>query len=360
MKKRVSLVLGLLLAVSMVFGACAPAAEPQAPSSSQPAEAPPAATESSKPSDAAPDPAKKPDLVKVATTPHIAATAIWAADRLGYFAEENITVETTSFAAMAPAIAALASGDIDISYMGVGVHALAAKGQVKIFAVNNLSYGDYFIGNKKLGAADIASLEKKTIAVPKGSTGDMLVNMVLKKNGLDPANYNIVNMDAAGVVAAMTAGKIDACGIWEPFITEITTQLGKDNIAILGEGKAYADDIAFIGSYGANEKMFTEKRDVLVRFTRAYAKATDYLAQKPEEFLKITMEETQGSKEAIEAQLAATKMFTGEEFKTVFTDGTALKWYDSLMKAMLEVGVVEEATPSTSFVDTTIITEALK
>lgn len=355
MKKRLLLVLSLLLAVCMVFGACAPATQSQSSEPSQPA-----APESSKPSEEAEEPAKKPDVVKVATTPHIAATAIWAADRLGYFAEENITVETTSFAAMAPAIAALASGDIDISYMGVGVHSLAAKGQVKIFAVNNLSYGDYFIGNKKLGVTDIASLEKKTIAVPKGSTGDMLVNMVLKKNGLDPANYNIVNMDAAGVVAAMTAGKIDACGIWEPFITEITTQLGKENITILGEGKAYSDDVAFIGSYGANEKMFTEKRDVLVRFTRAYAKATDYLAQNPEELLKITMEETQGSKEAIEAQISATKMFTGAEFKTAFTDGTALKWYDSLIKAMLEVGVVEEATPSTSFVDTTIIEDALK
>lgn len=303
---------------------------------------------------------KNPDIVKVATTPHIASTAIWAADRLGYFEEENIKIETTSFVAMAPAIAALASGDIDVSYMGVGVHSLAAKGQVKIFAVNNISYGDYFIGNKSLGADSLENLGDKTIAVPKGSTGDMLVNMVLKKNGLNPEDYNIVNMDAAGVVAAMTAGKIAACGIWEPFVSEITSKLGSDEMVYLGQGKDYADDVAFIGSYGASDKMFNEKRDVLVRFTRAYAKATDYLAEHPEELLTITVEETQATKEAISSQIDSIKLFTGDEFKTAFTDGTAMAWYDSLINAMVDVGVVEEAVPASEFVDATIVQDALK
>lgn len=367
MKKILKHMLGCVLGASLVMSACSsnppstPQTKPAATTESQAATAAKDITAAeTKAEETTAKASKDPDIVKVATTPHIASTAIWAADRLGYFEEENIKLETTSFVAMAPAIAALASGDIDISYMGVGVHSLAAKGQVKIFAVNNISYGDYFIGNKSLGADSLEQLGDKTIAVPKGSTGDMLVNMVLKKNGLDPADYNIVNMDAAGVVAAMTAGKVGACGIWEPFVSEISSKLGSDSIVYLGQGKDYENDVAFIGSYGASDKMFNEKRDVLVRFTRAYAKATDYLAENPEELLKITLEETQATEEAIGSQINVTKLFTGEEFKTTFTDGTALAWYDSLIKAMVEVGVVEEAVPASEFVDLTIVQDALK
>lgn len=363
MKKNWNRILGCTLGACLLLSACSTNPPAKEPSVSAQSGTSAAGTETATPESKEKEltsSGKNPDIVKVATTPHIASAAIWAADRLGYFEEENIKIETTSFVAMAPAIAALASGDIDISYMGVGVHSLAAKGQARIFAVNNISYGDYFIGNKSLGADSLDHLGEQTIAVPKGSTGDMLVNMVLKKNGLDPADYNIVNMDAAGVVAAMTAGKIGACGIWEPFVSEISSKLGSSELAYLGQGKDYADDVAFIGSYGASDNMFKEKRDVLVRFTRAYAKATDYLAENPEELLNITVEETQATKEAISSQIGSIKLFTGEEFKTSFTDGTALAWYDSLINAMVDVGVVEEAVPASEFVDITIVQDALK
>lgn len=354
MKKSIRNILCIVLVITMfALTACSEAAP--APNSS----------EASKPQESSSAPQQtetngEPDVLHIATTPHIASAAIWAADRLGFFAEENLRIETTSFPAMAPAIAALASGDIDISYMGVGVHSLAAQGQVRIFAVNNLSYGDFFLGNKQLGVESLEDLKGKTIAVNKGSTGDMLVNMVLKSNGLDPADYNIVNMDMAGVVAAMTAGKIDACGAWEPFVSEISEKLGEENLVYLGAGKDYTDQIAFIGSYGANEKMFNEKRDQLVRFTRAYLKATDYLMENPEELIKITMEETQGSEASIRAQADVTKLFGSEEFAQVFEDGTALAWYDSLINGMVDTGVLDEAVPAENFVDTDIIKEAME
>lgn len=356
MKRSLIVTLVLIMAALMVLTACSPSEKAEvstSPDAEEPAETIEAADEATAP-------AEEPELLNIATTPHIAATVIWAADEMGFFAEENIEVETTSFPAMAPAIAALASGDIDISYMGVGVHALAAKGQAKIFVMNNLSYGDYFIGNKEKGITDLESLKGKVIAVPKGSTGDMLVTMVLQKNGFNVDDFEIVNMDAAGIVAAMTSGKVDACGIWEPFVTDISTALG-DNAVILGRGEEYADDIAFIGSYGASEKMFNEKRDTLVRFTRAYIKASDYLAENPDELIRITLANTEATEESIDAQIAATDLFDGSRVKDVFLDGSALNWYDSLINAMVGTGVVEEShvTPA-EFVDLSIVEDATK
>ena len=306
--------------------------------------------------------ASKPDLLRIATTPHIAASPIWEADAKGYFKEENIIIETTSFVAMAPAIAALASGDIDISYMGVGVHGLAARGQVKIFLINNVSLGDYFIGNRALGVTDIASLKGKTIAVPKGSTGDMLVNLILKDKGFNPADFDIVNMDAAAIVSGMIAGRIPAVGIWQPFVAEIQAAMGS-NAVILGEGKTYSDKLAFIGSYGASEKMFTTNRDLLVRFTRAYLKAVNpAFIKNSNAVVDITMANAQAAnRNAMELMYKDTDMIESQRIVDLFRTGKVLPMYDNLISAMVDVGFLDiTPLPASRFVDSTILRDAAR
>ena len=303
----------------------------------------------------------RPDVLRIATTPHIAASPIWEADAKGYFRDENIVIETTSFVAMAPAIAALASGDIDISYMGVGVHGLAARGQVKIFLMNNLSFGDYFIGNRALGVTDLASLRGKTIAVPRGSTGDMLVNLILKDSGFNPNDFEIVNMDAAGIVAGMLAGRIDACGIWQPFVAEIQAGLGA-NAVILGEGRTYSDRLAFIGSYGASERMFNNNRDLLVRFTRAYLRAVDpSFVKNANAVVDITLANAQANRDSMEIMFRDTDMIEAQRAIDLFCTGEAFRMYDGLISAMVDVGFLDVTPlPASQFIDTTIIRDAAR
>lgn len=351
MKKLLCIALSFLLVISLLtLTACS-----SAPSSS----AAPVDDSNS------PAPASEPkndqemDVLRVAICDQIVSAPVWLADREGYFAEENIRVELTSFTAMAPAIAAMASGDIDISYMGAGVHPLAAEGQVDIFMLHSLSLGDYLLGNKSNGIETLDDLKGKTIALPKGSTADMLVNVILQSNGYDPADFNIINMDAAGVVAAMTAGKIDACGAWEPSVTEIMNAMGKENVSVLGVGGDYTDEVAFPASWGANPKVMEENRDLIVRFTRAFCKANAYLEEHPEEIIEISLEETQGTREALEAQKATTRLFFPSELKTIFEDGSVMTYYDGLLNGMKTVGVIEEFTPAEDYVDTSIVTEAL-
>lgn len=349
MKKLLCIVLSFLLVFALT--ACGG----NSGSSGTPA----SGSSTSQPESAASKDDQEMDVLRIAICDQVVSAPVWLADREGYFAEENIRVELTSFTAMAPAISAMAGGDIDISYMGAGVHPLAAEGQVDIFMLHSLSLGDYLLGNKNNGIETLDDLKGKTIALPKGSTADMLVNVILQSNGYDPADFNIVNMDAAGVVAAMTAGKIDACGAWELSVTEIINAMGEENVSILGTGADYTDQVAFPASWGANPKVMEENRDLIVRFTRAFCKANAYLEEHPEEIINITLEETQGTREALQAQLDTTRMFFPSELKQICEDGSILNYYDGLLNGMKSVGVVETFTPAEEYVDTSIVTEAL-
>jgi len=344
--------------VFVTVAACAQPAAP-APTPEPPAQETP--SEEAPQEEAPPEIPAEPDLLRVAITPQMIAAPFFMEERLGFFAEEGIILETTSFPAMAPAIAALASGDLDISFMGPGVHPLAARGDAEIFMHSHSGIGDFFFVNSESGMTTIEDLLESgaPIGVPRGSTADMLLTLVLRTQGFDPNDFNIVNMDVAGVVSGMAAGAIHAAAIWEPNLTEIKLAVGPENIIILGDAADYTDYVAFTASYGATPAFVAENEDLIIRFIRAFRRHMDYMIANPVAAIDATMEHTEGSREAHEAQQRFVIFFTADEILQHFQDGTALAMYDSLISVMYEVGATEYFAPASEWVNTELLIRAL-
>ena len=123
MKKKL---LSLALACGMVFSlaACGTPANNESPAPNT--ESPAIGTETP----AADTPTYEPATVRVAYMPNLgSAGSLFVGIEQGYFEEVGLTVETFEFQGGPAEIAAMASGDIDISQIGHGAHKLCRARQ---------------------------------------------------------------------------------------------------------------------------------------------------------------------------------------------------------------------------------------
>jgi ABC-type nitrate/sulfonate/bicarbonate transport system substrate-binding protein len=296
--------------------------------------------------------------MRVAYMPNMgSASTMVTAIKMGYFNEEGIDVEPIKFAKGPEEIAAMGSGNIDVSQIGPGAHTLAAKGQAKIFTLDGTSIADEVLGNKDKGVNTIADLKGKTIGTSLGTSSETILNLALASVGMTQADVKVVQVDPSAAVTAMVTGKIDACAIWSPSTITVKEKLG-DKVVMLANNNTFKDQIVFPSSWICTNEYFNKNQDKLVRFTKALLKAQDYK--------KAHIEEVAGwVAQLIEQDPETIKKSTGEgdwpASKLVYDmakDGTLKKWYENQQKSFVETKALDKAVDVSNYYSPDIIIKA--
>lgn len=242
--------LALVVVLTLVAGACAPAAAPalkatetkapaetakpkEAPAKSETdapkpkAEAPaPTATTVSKP-----QPLSPPVTVKAGVVAAASAGGIFIAQERGYFKELGINLETVPIDTGPRLIPALASGELDVGFGGVGAglfNALARGVDIKIVAgasVRQPGIKDAVIAVRKDlidegKVKDFADLKGRNVAVGAldGAAGVELAQALAKGN-LKISDVNVITMGYPDMLVAFANKSIDAGLQIEPNVT---------------------------------------------------------------------------------------------------------------------------------------------
>ena len=148
----------------------------------------------------------------------------------GKFDQQGLKVELKPFAAGPAMLPALAAGEVDLGLMG---DFPATTGFINglpielIFVQSVLPSDVRLVANPAAGIKELKDLKGKKIAVAIGSTSHSHMLIALKSAGLSDADVTLVNVPPAGMVAAYTAGQVDAIFSWEPATGEIEQQGGK-------------------------------------------------------------------------------------------------------------------------------------
>ena len=271
MKKQVSVILAAALAAASLAG-CGGAKKEETQAAATEAPKTEAATEAATSAEAEPETEAEsfePETVRVAYMPNMgsASLAVTAREK-GYFEEMGLTVELVEFQGGPAEIAAMAAGDIAISQIGHGAHALCAEGEAVIFQIDCTSLADAVIGNADKGISSIADLKGKKVAATSGTSAEIILNLALKSAGLTSDDLEIVEMDANGMVSAMVSGNVDACATWSPGTVTISEALG-DKTVWLATNQDYINEATFPSSFITTQKYADEHHDILVRFSRA-------------------------------------------------------------------------------------------
>jgi NitT/TauT family transport system substrate-binding protein len=204
---------------------------------------------------------------------------IYIAIEKGFFAPENLEVETVFFDSPQPVAVATVSGDIDIGSTGLtaGFYSLANQGALRIIAAQgreapgfrNLGF---LVSNRayEAGLKSIHDLNGKTVAVTQiGAPGHYALGVVGEKYGVQLASVKVLAMQSiANITSALTGGQADAgvTGITVPTMAAIDRGDLK-LIGWVGDELDYQDRAMFVATKTANER-----RDMLERFFRGYKK----------------------------------------------------------------------------------------
>lgn len=286
-------------------------------------------------------------------------SSIVAAKEFGFFDEQKLDVQLEKFAGGPAEIAAMASGDIDISQIGHGAHKLCIEGKALIFQMDATSLADAVIGNKEKGVNTLADLKGKTVATTAGTSSEVILKLALASVNLQPEDLNIIEMDANGVVPAMISGQIDACATWSPGTFKILQQMG-DKAIMLADNSMYLDKASFPSSFITTEKYAAEHRDVLVRFATAIQKAQDKRISDLDEVVRKTAQLI----EANEDDLLLTKnegnwnTSGATFFKKALTDGTVKSFYQTQQDMFIADGKIPEKVDLDKYILFDVMQEA--
>ena len=351
MKKLISLALAGVMALSLAACGSTPSSTPASTPASEPASA----------STPASEPAEEFETVdlRVAYMPNMGSNSLLAtALNMGYFEQMGLNVTLTEFQGGPQEIAAMASGDIDISQIGHGAHALCIEGQAKIFHLDCTSLADAVVANTDKGISSIADLKGKTIAVSSGTSAEIILNLALASAGLTQDDVTLVEMDANGMVSAMVSGGVDACATWSPSTMTIANALG-DKALTLATNNDYVDQVTFPSSFITTEKFANENHDVLVRFSRALLMAQDYRADNIEEVAKWVAKQCKADEQTMLDCVGEGNWLTGEFVAAGLEDGTVKSYYENQQKVFIDAGRITEEVPVENYVMFDVMEEAV-
>ena len=252
----------------------------------------------------------------------------------------------------------MASGDIDISQIGHGAHALCIEGKAKIFEMDSTtSLADEVIANKSHGITKKEDLKGKTIAVASGTSSEIILRAVLDSAGLKESDVKLVEMAVDGMTTAMISNKIDACATWSPNTVTLQKAMG-DNYISLGSNADYLDKAIFPSSFITTDKYAQKNKDILVRFAQAIDKAHVYRAAHIDEVAKSVAKHVDAPEDTM---LASTKEGDWDTIVKIEGNKDELqKIYETQQKVFLETGRIKEKVDTNQYVLYDVMLDAYK
>ncbi len=244
--------------------------------------------------------------LRVGILPIAPHTPVFAAQELGYFAQEGLKVDLqfgVGGAALLPLVIQgqmqlvnipIATGlqaraqNIDVVMIGPGtyVEKQQAPGQTATIVKSD---------GKIRGLRDLAG---KTVAVNVINSVNWLYNRaLLAKAGVDVKTVTYVELPFPNMVDSVANGQVDAAAIVQPFLF-FGTSSGK--VRVVGYDFLDVQPGAQISGFATSRKWATANARTLAAFERATARAVDYLMANQKEAMQLVAKFTKAKPEIIE------------------------------------------------------------
>lgn len=215
---------------------------------------------------------------------------IYIAIKEKYFEKLGLEMNLVKFTAGPPQFAALAGGQIDMAWGGMGAFLLAkANGQ-------DLNFFSVFMDYNPLqamivkGSSPIRSVKDmagKKIALVQGSDAHYGTLRTLQKHGVDPKSVTILGMAPPQQIAALENGDVDAMYVWEPFLTPLLEK-GARAISRMPE---LDPGSSFLG-WASKRDWLDANSDTVVKILQGWNMGLKKMKEDPELAIKLTLEQT--------------------------------------------------------------------
>ena len=161
------------------------------------------------------------NTVKIGYLPSDHDAALFVADAQGKFAEKNITTELVQFNNGGDLMTAMASGEVDVGYVGIAPVLSSVEKGVPVKVISSAqTEGSGIVVTKDSGITSAADLKGKSIATPgEASIQYVLLTYYLDQNGLSTDDLNISAMKVPSMNDALKTKQIDGIITFQPYVS---------------------------------------------------------------------------------------------------------------------------------------------
>lgn len=266
----------------------------------------------------------------------------YVALELGYFEDEGLDVELVTGFGADKTMTAVLSGEAEVGFMGsessIYVYNEGAEDYVVNFAGLTQRAGNFLVAREASDSFKWTDLVGKTVIGGRaGGMPQMVLEYILKKNGIDPTKdvTIIQNIDFGLTAEAFSSGMGDYTVEFEPGATALEMEGKGHVVASLGVESGKVPYTA----YSARKSYIEKNPEIIQKFTNAIQKGLDYVnSHSPEEIAKIIkpqFKETDNDK-----IVSIIKRYYDQgtwKDNTVFEEES----FDLLQDILLEAGVIE-------------------
>jgi NitT/TauT family transport system substrate-binding protein len=279
----------------------------------------------------------------------------------GYFEEEGIELTLVTGFGADKVMTSLISGDADIGFMGSESSIYIYTGGSSDYAVNFAQLtqraGNFLVSRDNITDFKWDDIKGKTVLGGRaGGMPQMLLEYILKKNGIDPeTDVEIVqNIDFGSTAAAFASGLGDFTAEFEPSATAIEAEGKGYVVASLGVDSGYVPYTAYCA-----KKSYIEKNpEIIQSFTNAIQKGLDYVNShtSAEIAAVIAPQFTETDTDTLTKIVERYKSQGTWKGDTIFTEES----FNLLTDILKQAGELNEDVPYDKLVDTSFSEKSVK
>jgi NitT/TauT family transport system substrate-binding protein len=307
----------------------------------------------------------KPQVVRVGVFKNVTHAAAYIALEKGYFAREwgdEVKIEVTPFDNGSDLSIAMATGDIDVGFVGPGPATtfFLKSGNFRVVSGSN-NGGAVLVARTGAGISSIKDLTDKTIAIPaKGNTNEISLRLLLQQAGIAPGrganNAHLIVRSPADTLISFRQKEIDAALVPEPWGTQIEKA---------GLGKVVVDWQAIPPNQGnyptvimvASDTFIAKHRDIVKGAIKANMDGIAFIQNSPDQaydLINNQLKKYSGKgmdKSLIKASLSRLKLTTDVDVKVM----------EEMAKVSIDARYIKGIKPTeldlSKFVDLSILAE---
>lgn len=226
--------------------------------------------------------------LKIGTLPLEDNLPILVAQKNGYFTQENLEIELVPFQSPVESQSAFQSGQLDGMITDMLIAALL-KSSGDDLRITSLTLGATplegrfaIVAAPKSTINTVADLKGKSIGISTNSIIEYVTDGLLTAGGVSPSEVKKTTVAKIPVrVEMLLNNQIDAITVPDPQVTYLAAK-GARIIADDTHGENLTQAVIIMTG-----KSLTEKKDVIARFYKAYAKAVDDINNSPDQYKEL-------------------------------------------------------------------------
>ncbi len=286
---------------------------------------------------------------------------LWIGQHFGFFKKHGVEFELHRFVTGLELFQAMIGGSIDMLTTGAVISNFPARGQGKMFLVNDIEYATAQLWvHTNAGIHSLKDLVGKTIATTTGTTAHVFLDTALRKNGIDPSSVKVVNQRMSDAVASFISGAVPAVALWVPF--NITVREKVKDAKMLIDASSFYPDAAIVDGWAAGNDYFEKNKPILKKIILGWAEANDYMVNHTDKALELIQKNwySEVPLKDLKEMYKDEKVFTSKEWCKYYADGTVTKWLNQVSDFFIKFAKIQNAVHADQYFDPKIYLETIK